>query len=229
MAGATKTYNPPGSNNPAVSGPALSGNPQSTVSTAAAQAAFAVKTLQAASLGAEKAAMQAVGQFHGAVTPPSASADPSAAIASAAATDAEDEGKLQAAQAHQLATQIRANEALKSSEAAHAAWKAAVDRYNAQLAVLRREQLKTEEAESDVDQAKKVAEAARQQYIMFEAQASKAAKDAIAGGEAIAQKMMNQQKAEEVASAARAAQRRLTTAVNEAMTASRIASSGSMR
>lgn len=223
--GATKTYNKPAANNPALSGPALAGDADATVKTASAQAQFAVQTLQAAALGAEKAAMQAVGAFHGTATAPVASAEPGAALAAAGASDADNEAKLQAAQAHQLATQIRANEALKASQAAHAAWKATVDKYNAQMAVLRREQMLAEEAEENVDQARKVAEAARQQYIAFEAQASAAAKDAIQGGEVIAQKMMAQQKAEETASTARAAQRRLTTAVNEAMTATRMTQS----
>ena len=54
----------------------------------------------------------------------------------------------QAMENHQTATQIRAEEALRVTEATHTAWKAAMAKYNDQLALLRRQQIVTDQAEN---------------------------------------------------------------------------------
>mmetsp|Transcript_67185 Transcript_67185/g.148873 ORF Transcript_67185/g.148873 Transcript_67185/m.148873 type:complete len:389 (+) Transcript_67185:106-1272(+) len=211
---------------PALRGPALPGDANEGVKQAAVAAGQAVQSLQAASAQAAKAAAQAVGSYQ--------DCTPGAKEAAAAATsgelraenmqasvkDAEDmDQKLQMAQAHQLAAQIRAADKLRVSQAAHAAWKAAIAKYNQELVGLRDEQLKVDAAEKIVESTEFTAAEARRAYAQSAKEASQAAKDELLGGEAVATRAETQARAEEVASTARAAQRRLIIATGEAKSA----------
>jgi len=179
------------------SGPAVPGD-------AAAAAAEASESSEAATYFAENAAQ---------------ASQKAAAAATARYRDMvdSDQAMEQAqAQAHQMATQIQAEEALRVAEATHIAWKAAMAKYNHEMMLLRKQQIVTEEAEKQLEAAEQASEAARKKYANMQAVASHAMEQAMASGDSVASKITSQAAAEELAGAAQAAQRRLVMAAKEA-------------
>merc|ERR1719263_1718885 len=115
-------------------GPAVPGNAGVAALKAQQQAQKAVAAATEASIWADKAAKAATAKYHAATA--ASSAEGGQAFSSQAA-----------AENHERAAQIRAEEALRVAEAAHIAWKAAMDKYNAEIAKLRKQQLLTDQAE----------------------------------------------------------------------------------
>lgn len=203
-----------GDKNPALRGPALPGDATREAERATQMAQAAEKQLQAAAATAERAAMTAVHKYRsgGASPTDSNTSGPFAANASA--------DRMQVLQAHQMATQIRAEQALRVSEEAHSAWKVALKAYDDELVTLRKEQLKAAQAEEVAEHNRLLAVQARKDYAAAAAEAAQAAREELLTGESYANKIVQQANAEELASNARAAQRRLAIAAAEAKTAS---------
>lgn len=206
-----------GDKNPALRGPALPGDADKAAQKANQMAQAALKQLQDAAASAEKAAMTAVHKYRsGGASPMNDAA--SGPFATNASSDLAD--RMQVLQAHQMATQIRAETALRVSEEAHGAWKAALRAYDKELVTLRAEQLKAAQAEEVAEHARQLAVKTRKDYATAAAEAAQAAREELLTGESYANKIVQQANAEELASNARAAQRRLMIAAAEAKTAS---------
>jgi len=182
-------------------GPAVPGNAGVAALKAQIQAQEAVYHATSASIWAAKAAQAATAQYR------KVTGTDDAAQAFSSEAQAEN---------HQQAAQIRASEALRVAEAAHTAWKAAMDAYNRQVARLRREQLLTDQAEKILEAAEKASEKARGEYASMQAVATQAMQEVMATGGSAASKITSQAAAEELAGAAMAAHRRLVTAAKEA-------------
>jgi len=195
-AGATNTYlnmaEPP-------VGSAAKGPAAQTAGEAAVSAHQTVVTAEDASSKAARAAREALGHYN--------------AISGhlAGAADA-----AQAAQAHQLATQIRANEALRVAQAAHVEWEDALKAYNIEVDKLRAQQLRTDQYEEALARAEQASERARAEYVRLAGLSAQAAKDAAMTGDDTSAAMAAQAQAMELAASARAAQRRLTVAAKAA-------------
>lgn len=190
-------------------GPAIAGDAGLNALKATQQAQVAVQSATKASIFADRAAKAAVAKYR-----------------EATGTD-DGQGSVnqifsaeQQAENHLAATQIRAEEALRTAEAAHTAWKVAMGEYNKQLLNLRRQQLLTDQAEKQLEAAETRSEKARGQYASMQAEAKAAMTAAMSGGGSAADKITSQAAAEELAGAAMAAHRRLVIAAKEAKDAS---------
>lgn len=125
---------------------------------------------------------------------------------------------------HRMAMQIRAAEALRTSQMAHAAWQMALNTYNWHLSQLRAQQITLDQSEEVVERMEKAANAARSAWTDASTQVAVAAQAAVLSGDGAA--------GAEVAAAARverettyrSAQRRLLIAASEAKKASDLAS-----
>jgi len=188
-------------------GPAIPGNAGLAALKASKQAQLAVQAATRASIWADKAAKAATAKYRE-ITGAGASGSNSAFSSE------------QAMENHQTATQIRAEEALRVTEATHTAWKAAMGKYNDQLALLRRQQIVTDQAEKTLEGAEMASERARGEYATMQAEAQRAIAAAMASGGSAASKITSQAAAEELAGAAMAAHRRLVIAAKEAKEAS---------
>jgi len=198
-------------------GPAVPGNAGIAALKAQQQAQKAVAAASKAAIWAEKAAQAATAKYRS-VT--GSSADGEAAQAFSSEAQAEN---------HEKAAQIRAEEALRVAEAAHVAWKAAMDVYNGEIAKLRRQQLITDQSEKQLAAAEKASEKARGEYASMQAVATAAMEAVMKSGGSAASKITSQAAAEELAGAAMAAHRRLVSAAKEAKDASeKIAIASSM-
>lgn len=196
-------------------GPAIPGNAGLAALKASQQAQIAVQAATKASIYADKAAKAATAKYRQ-IT----------GVGKAGNQAFSDEA---AAENHQTATQIRAEEALRVAEAAHVAWKAAMGKYNIELAKLRRQQVVTDHAEAILEGAEASSEKARGEYASMQAEAQKAIEAAMMSGGSAASKITSQAAAEELAGAAMAAHRRLVIAAKEAKDASeKIAIASSM-
>lgn len=183
-------------------GPAVPGNAGVAALKAQIQAQAAVRAATKASIWADKAAQAATAEYRK-VTGTGDDA------AQAFSSEAQAENHAQAAA-------IRSAEALRVAEAAHTAWKAAMDAYNVQVAKLRRQQLMTDQAEKALEAAEMASEKARGAYANMQAESSAAMQAVMASGGSAASKITSQAAAEELAGAAMAAHRRLVTAAKEA-------------
>lgn len=203
-----------GDKNPALRGPGVPGDAGKEAKRATEMAYAAQQQLQAAAATAERAALHAVHDFRtGGASP--MNGGPFVANASEELAD-----RMQVLQAHGMATQIRAEQALRFSEEAHDAWKIALNAYNKELFSLRKEQLKAAQLEEAAEHARQIAVKARQDYAAFAAEAAEAARQELITGDSYSKMIVQQANAEELASNARAAQRRLMIAASEAKTAS---------
>jgi hypothetical protein len=191
-----------------VQGPAIAGNAGLNAVKAGEQAKIATAAATNAAIYADKAADAAVAKYREVTSGGSKKGGYS------------DLSETEIAEQHQMATQIRAEEALRVSETAHVAWKAALGRYNGELEKLRYQQIITEKAEKDLEAAEMTSEKARSAYASSQAEATKAAQSLLAAGGSAANEITAQAAAEELAGAARAAQRRLVIAAKEAKVAS---------
>lgn len=199
-------------------GPPLEGDPAAEVARATAMAAAAVQQLQAAAAIAARAGQMAAHMPHTAAptAPPAAPAGAGGVTPAVVDDNMSTEEKIQAAQAHQLAAQIRASEALKVSEEAHKAWQLALKAYDEELPELRKEQLRVDVLEEAATRAEKVASKARQEYARLTAEAAQAAREELMTGNSAADEAVEQAKAEELQSSAQDAMRRLMAAAAEA-------------
>lgn len=189
-------------------GPAIPGNAGLAALKASKQAQLAVQAATKASIWADKAAKAATAKYRE-ISGTGGAAGSNSAFSSE-----------QAMENHQQATQIRAEEALRVTEATHIAWKAAMGKYNSQLALLRRQQIVTDQAEKTLEGAEMASEHARGEYAVMQSEAQKAIAAAMASGGSAASKITSQAAAEELAGAAMAAHRRLVIAAKEAKEAS---------
>lgn len=188
-------------------GPAVPGDAGLHASTAAEQAAIAVQAATKAAIMANKAAAAATAKYRQASGGPANDALAVGAAAYTASDEAAD---------HSMAAQIRAEESLRVAETAHIAWKAAMDKYNMEVAKLRRQQIVTDQAEKVLEAAEASSEKARSQYAKMQATATAAMEMAMSTGSSAASKITAQAAAEELAGAAQAAHRRLVIAAKEA-------------
>jgi len=188
-------------------GPSVPGNAGLAALKASKQAQLAVQAATRASIWADKAAKAATAKYR------EITGEGSAGSNSAFSSE-------QAMENHQQATQIRAEEALRVTEATHTAWKAAMGKYNDQLALLRRQQIVTDQAEKTLENAEMSSEKARGDYAVMQSEAARAIAAAMASGGSAASKITSQAAAEELAGAAMAAHRRLVIAAKEAKEAS---------
>lgn len=188
-------------------GPGIPGDAKAEANAANQMAHMAAKNALAASTHADKAAMAALAKVN------------TVHAQTAGAGEA-----MELAEAHRLALQIRANEALKTSQAAEMAHDLAAQRFNAELAKLKRQQLATDGAEAVLNGAEKYAENMQNAYTVAAAAAAKAALDAsmLAGTSAGASAQLAA--AKEMLAAARAAQRRAMDASKSAESAAEKAS-----
>jgi len=197
-------------------GPAVPGNAGIAALKASQQAQVAVAAATKASIYADKAAKAATAKYRE-VTGGGGGAGNQAFSDEAAAEN------------HQAATQIRAEEALRVAEAAHVAWKTAMAKYNGELAKLRRQQIVVDHSEKTLEAAEAASEKARGEYAAMQAEAQHAMEQAMLNGGSAASKITSQAAAEELAGAAMAAHRRLVIAAKEAKDASnKIAIASSM-
>jgi len=193
--------------------PQIEGDPEAEVARATAMAAAAVKQLQAAAAIAARASKMKPRKHplpkvsttvplggRGGVTP------------GGPADDMSSEEKIQAAQAHQLATQMRATDALKVSEEAHKAWQLARDAYDEELPAFRKEELKVQVLEEAANRAEKFAKKSRTDYALAAAEAEAATQANLMGGNSAAQTEVDEAEEEELQSDAKDAQRRLMVA-----------------
>jgi len=183
-------------------GPAVPGSAGVHILKAQIEAQKAVRAATKASIWADKAAQAATAQYRK-IT--GTGDDATQAFSSEAQ-----------AENHAQAAAIRSSEALRVAEAAHIAWKAAMDAYNVQVAKLRKQQLFTDQAEKSLEAAEMASEKARGAYASMQAEASAAMQAVMASGGSAASKITSQAAAEELAGAAMAAHRRLVTAAKEA-------------
>lgn len=188
-------------------GPAIPGNAGLAALKASQQAQLAVAAATRASILADKAAKAATAKYR-----------------QVSGVGADGEGNQifsveAAAENHQTASQIRAEEALRVAEAAHTAWKAAMGKYNSEVELLRRQQLVTDQAEKTLEAAEATSEQARGQYASMQAEAQAAMEAAMMNGGSAASKITSQAASEELAGAAMAAHRRLVIAAKEAKAA----------
>lgn len=198
-------------------GPAIPGNAGIAALKAQQQAQKAIAAATKASIWADKAAKAAVAKYR-----QSTGASGSDDAAQAFSSEAQAEN-------HEKAAQIRAEEALRVAEAAHAAWKAAMEQYNREIGKLRRQKLITDQAEKTLEAAEAASEKARGEYASMQAEATHAMEQAMLSGGSAASKITSQAAAEELAGAAMAAHRRLVSAAKEAKDASeKIAMASSM-
>jgi len=181
------------------SGPGVSGDARAAAQQASDAASQAVKSAQLAAQKADEAAMAATARFR------------NVNAASGKAGDAE-----QMAQAHQIAMQIRAEELRKAMEAAQTAREISEKKYNEQLFLLRKQQIRTDSSEEVVERAEKASEQSRTEYTKAMANAAQAAQEGALSGAAAAGQAAEQAEAEELAAAARAAQRRAIIAAKSA-------------
>lgn len=196
-------------------GPAIPGNAGLAALKASQQAQIAVQAATKASIYADKAAKAATAKYR--------------EITGTGGKGNQVFSDEQAAENHQTATQIRAEESLRVAEAAHVAWKAAMAKYNIELAKLRKQQLITDHAEKTLEGAEAASEKARGEYAKMQAEAQHAMEQAMLNGGSAASKITSQAAAEELAGAAMAAHRRLVIAAKEAKDASeKIAIASSM-
>jgi hypothetical protein len=186
-------------------GPAIPGNAGLAALKASQQAQIAVAAATRASILADQAAKAATAKYR-----------------EVTGADGGNQAFSSEAQAenHQAATQIRAEEALRVAEAAHNAWKAAMAKYNEELAKLRRQQIVTDQAEKVLEAAEAASEQARGEYAGMQAEAQHAMEQAMLNGGSAASKITSQAASEELAGAAMAAHRRLVIAAKEAKDAS---------
>lgn len=189
-------------------GPAVPGNAGLAALKASHQAQKAVIAATKASIWADKAAKAATAQYREAT-----GSGANAAVAQAFSSEAQAEN-------HERAAQIRAEEALRVAEAAHTAWKAAMEQYNRQIAKLRAQEIVTNQAEKALEAAEKASEKARSEYAAMQGEAQHAMQMAMQLGGSAASKITSQAAAEELAGAAMAAHRRLINAAKEAKDAS---------
>jgi hypothetical protein len=117
---------------------------------------------------------------------------------------------------HQMATQVRAEQALRTSEIAHIQWKTAMQAYNVQLQSLRRQQILTDKAEKTLEAAEQTSEQARGEYSNMQAEAQRALEASLMNGGSAASRITARAAAEELAGSAHAAQQRLLIAAKEA-------------
>jgi len=198
-------------------GPAVPGNAGIAALKAQQQAQKAVAAASKAAQWADKAAKYATAKYRAATG--SANGDEATQAFSSEAQ----------AENHERAAQIRAEEALRVAEAAHKAWKAAMDQYNREIGKLRRQQLVTDQAEKALAAAEAASEKARGEYASMQAEATHAMEQAMLSGGSAASKITSQAASEELAGAAMAAHRRLVSAAKEAKDASeKIAIASSM-
>lgn len=185
-------------------GPAIPGNAGLNALKASQQAQIAVEAATRASILADKAAKAATAKYR--------------QISGAGGNQVfSDES---AAESHQTATMIRAEEALRTAETAHTMWKGAMAKYNEQLLLLRKQQIITDQADRALEAAEMVSEKARGEYAKLQGDAKHAMEQALLNGGSAASKITSQAAAEELAGAAMAAHRRLVIAAKEAKEAS---------
>lgn len=187
-------------------GPAVPGDAGAAAKEAAEAASDAVR---AAQLGAEKAEVAAR----------AATANYANAGGGASASMSSVGQDIQVAQAHSMAMQIRADDALKVAQAAHLAWKDAADKYNQEVERLRAQQMIVDRAEEILAKAEADSEAARKAYQAAATASAQAARDAAIAGQDAANQQAAQAQAEELAYSARAAERRLIIASKAAQDA----------
>lgn len=198
-------------------GPAVPGNAGVAALKAQQQAQKAVGAATAAAIWADKAAKYATAKYRAATAAGGADGG-----AQAFSSEAQAEN-------HQQAAAIRAEEALRVAEAAHTAWKAAMEQYNVQIGKLRTQQLFTDQSEKALEAAEAASEKARGEYASMQAEAAHAMEQVMLSGGSAASKITSQAASEELAGAAMAAHRRLVTAAKEAKDASeKIAIASSM-
>lgn len=188
-------------------GPAVSGDAGHHAMEASQQAQIAVQAASKAAIMADKAAAAATAKYR-ASTGGSSSDD--ASVSSSTYTAADD------AADHSMAAQIRAEESLRFAETAHIQWKAAMGKYNMEVAKLRKQQIIADQAEKVLEAAEASSEKARSQYAKLQATAMQAMENAMNKGSSAASKITAQAAAEELAGAAQAAHRRLVMAAKEA-------------
>lgn len=200
-AAATRTY-PKVEESEPPQGPGIPGDAVKEAQEAKRMAHTAAASALKASQHADKAAMAALAKLN------------SVMGVAGHASDA-----IELAEAHRLALQIRANEAKKTMESAQMAQKLAADKFNAELAKLKRQQLETNGAEMVLQGAEKYAENTQNEYTKAAAAAAQAARDAAALGASAAGASAQEAAAKEMLAAARAAQRRAMDAAQAAKSA----------
>eukprot|EP00747_Dinoflagellata_sp_TGD_P163861 gnl/TRDRNA2_/TRDRNA2_183032_c0_seq1.p1 gnl/TRDRNA2_/TRDRNA2_183032_c0~~gnl/TRDRNA2_/TRDRNA2_183032_c0_seq1.p1 ORF type:complete len:506 (+),score=134.01 gnl/TRDRNA2_/TRDRNA2_183032_c0_seq1:132-1649(+) len=198
------------------SGPGMNGDAAAAIKVAADHATDTAKVAMEAANKANLAAMMATQRYRDLKAKVKGPAEPG----SISVNDA------QVADAHSLAMQIRSEEKRRAMEAAHKAWATAVEQYNDQLFMLRKQQLATDQAEAVVRHSEKVSEQARADYTKAAAAAAAAARDSAMMGAEAAGTEAAMSEAEELAATAKAAQRKLIIAAANAKEAALGAHSG---
>jgi len=191
----------------ALSGPGVPGNISGSLEAAKITGMNAVQSLKQAAKDADRAAMAAVAQYR-----------------TLSMKKASSNENRETAQARLLAARIRADDALRASQAAHISWQTSLSQYNAQMERLRAEQLKTDEAAQAVKRAEEDARAARKAYAKAQQEVEAAARDpALIDYTSDYAVVNNKAEAEELAASSRVVQRRLMIAAKEAENAAGLA------
>lgn len=189
------------------------GDPEAEVARAQAMAAAAVQQLQEAAAIAARASQMKTRKHPPTVAPLTAPIGGKGGVTPGGPADnMSEEDKIEAAQAHQVATQIRVADALKVSEEAHKAWQLARDAYDQQLPAVRKEELKLQVLEDEANSAEKLAKKSRKDYALANAEAEAATKANLNNGGSAAQAEVDDAENEEMQSDAKDTQRRLMVA-----------------
>jgi|Transcript_93348 hypothetical protein len=186
-------------------GPAVSGDAAYHANLASTNAQTAMQAAENAAIHASKAAEAATARYREVSGTATGSGGSYSDMSQA---DMDDQ--------HQMATQVRAEQALRTAEIAHIAWKTAMEAYNVQLAALRKQQILTDKAEKTLQAAEESSEKARGEYACMQSEAQKAMEAALASGGSAASRITARAAAEELAGTAQAAQQRLLIAAKEA-------------
>jgi len=200
-AAASHTY-PKMEDDPPPMGAGIPGDAKKEADNANAMAHLASKNALQASEHADKAAMAALAKLH-----------------SVAGLSKDAQNAIELAEAHRLALQIRAEEAKKTALAAEMARKLAADKFNVELAKLKKQQLISDGAEQVLVSAEKYAEQTQNAYTVAAAAAAQAAREAAMLGASAAGASAQEAAAKEMLAAMRAAQRRAMDAAKAAKSA----------
>jgi len=202
---------------PVAGKPPIEGDPEAEVARAATMAAAAVQQLQAAAAIAARASQMKPRKHPPPVVPMSAPIGGKGGVTPGGpADDLSPEDKMQAVQAHQMATQIRATDALKVSEEAHKAWQLARNAYDQELPAFRKEELKIQVLEDSATRAEQFAKQSRKDYALAAAEAEEATRQKMSSGGSAAESQVEEAEAEELQSDAQDTQRRLMVAASAA-------------
>lgn len=188
-------------------GPAVDGDATYHANMASSSAQTAMQAAEEAAIHAQKAAEAATARYR------QVSQTGSSSSSEETYTDL---SSADMASQHQMATQVRAEQALRTAETAHISWKAAMQAYNAQLALLRKQQILTDKAEKTLQAAEETSEKARKEYAAMQADAQHALETEMMSGGSAASRITSRAAAEELAGTAQAAQQRLLIAAKEA-------------